>query len=1337
MAPTVIDLCEDDEPPQNPHRTREPLSQTKDAKRKIAYGPLPQKPASTQGSKDASNGTVRDESRPRGSATFGSSREPPSTLQRKASTQPTEPLPKRPAAPNPSSSSVSKTSDAKGLAAANRVPSSGSNAGADRGGVASSSTAKPNSPKIILPSANSVKPVVSASDNTPSTERGTKRPREGESGLPPWPSKRLQTDASFGRLSSVTNQRTSTPTQSGPSQTIARQPAVPQRSADQNTSTNPAKAKSKPPNPKNVIDLSNDDDTPKARYVVDLVSDDETPVSSVRSNLSKAASQLPGSRPPQRTAREPITVNSRTASPAIAQSPKLQRRLPAEQNTVQSNANAASARSPRFRPRSPRRSSPRREECPESPAASRRPPLSSTIAPMGSKAQPLAQQKDLISADAMHDELQLSATRQHAELLSKPVVRTANVAAPQRRDDSVDHGREATTGSTPSRKHPDPQTSDQQVDEQNELVHDRVDSAHSDGEDSLQASHSSAKARSVDTTVLADTVRGSRSKSSARPSEKSDQLVALTPIGLLASERDVAGPRSDATSNLQNVNVSPMAALSLSKQVESVLGKYLEEFRGDTEYWNRTLLNNSRLSLKPAQRAADGDGDKPYSFANLKPLKLVVEQHKAAQGQVARFEVQHMSNAGTKGGKTSYACPAIVLDARPDMPNYAHYVNIKDNFLSYNVRTMQGWPYFDDDFSFDKDGEDLKEAYDIDVHGRPKKLRRLAQAQKIEEYVESALHDLRITWQDVLRFLLEAVPDVGTNTDAGLALSRRKESCNEEFTRDAERNIFVLSSLEASSPEKLAKAALLCDNLLRMTTQWEMDKEKFSIWHMARRHMFDTDAQDGCVDMKAKLAKLTCSTCLRLDCPYHGSLEESLEDGPDFDEDPAVVMDIVNPPKVNYRTRMAFFRPTIPDDHEVDLVNKRNIGYWMHNFVHLNENRKPLEPCDHPGKTCSEAKCSCWEDGVTCEKLCTCPSDCPRKFRGCTCRHDKPKRSQSLMCFQDDRCMCYGLGRECDPDLCGTCGVGEVLDPVNRHDEDILKKRCHNASIQRRVPKQTVMGKSAIHGLGLFAAERFREHDFVGEYKGEIITKEEADRRGTVYGHQKLSYLFSLNKTQEIDSTYYGNKIRFINHAGDGHGNLYARISLAGTLHRIALYASRSLKPGTELFFDYGPLFTNESLGVEKTKEPKNRRKKALANDFVAVDIERDVQGTETAKEASGEHDGQAKSGARMARKDGGRHTGRSRKAALESDEENIEGASTAEAGLAPLNMTEYALHTDAMEVDGIPVQEDDSEDFEPDGSAEEESVSSEEDDDIEQDGPSLLRRPLRGARRERRSGLR
>jgi histone-lysine N-methyltransferase EZH2 len=68
-----------------------------------------------------------------------------------------------------------------------------------------------------------------------------------------------------------------------------------------------------------------------------------------------------------------------------------------------------------------------------------------------------------------------------------------------------------------------------------------------------------------------------------------------------------------------------------------------------------------------------------------------------------------------------------------------------------------------------------------------------------------------------------------------------------------------------------------------------------------------------------------------------------------------------------------------------------------------------------------------------------------------------------------------------------------------------------------------------------------RENDFVGEYKGEIITKEEAERRGAVYEIQKLSYLFSLNATQEIDGTNFGNTMRFINHA-KGKANLYPRI---------------------------------------------------------------------------------------------------------------------------------------------------------------------------------------------------
>ena len=197
--------------------------------------------------------------------------------------------------------------------------------------------------------------------------------------------------------------------------------------------------------------------------------------------------------------------------------------------------------------------------------------------------------------------------------------------------------------------------------------------------------------------------------------------------------------------------------------------------------------------------------------------------------------------------------------------------------------------------------------------------------------------------------------------------------------------------------------------------------------------------------------------------------------------------------------------------------------------------------------------------------MCSCAPDCSRKFQGCAC--DRSKKG-SKVCFENEQCACWQVGRECDPDLCGACGDCDVVDPINKYNDAILINRCRNASIQRGVFKHTVLGDSGVHGLGLYACENIRQNEFVGEYKGEIITKEEAERRGAVYEHQKLSYLFSLNEKQEIDSTYFGNKIRFINHAGKSGANLYPRIIMVNTVHRIAMYGARNIKAGEELFFD-------------------------------------------------------------------------------------------------------------------------------------------------------------------------
>ncbi|KKY26694.1 putative esc e complex protein [Diplodia seriata] len=109
---------------------------------------------------------------------------------------------------------------------------------------------------------------------------------------------------------------------------------------------------------------------------------------------------------------------------------------------------------------------------------------------------------------------------------------------------------------------------------------------------------------------------------------------------------------------------------------------------------------------------------------------------------------------------------------------------------------------------------------------------------------------------------------------------------------------------------------------------------------------------------------------------------------------------------------------------------------------------------------------------------------------------------------------------------------------------------------------------SEVQGFGLYAGEKLSAGDFVGEYKGEVVTKEEGSRRGAVYQHLKTNYLFDLNRAQEVDSTRAGNKLRFINNSAKAP-NCEPRVMLCNTVVRIGLFANKDLEPGDEMFFNY------------------------------------------------------------------------------------------------------------------------------------------------------------------------
>lgn len=70
-----------------------------------------------------------------------------------------------------------------------------------------------------------------------------------------------------------------------------------------------------------------------------------------------------------------------------------------------------------------------------------------------------------------------------------------------------------------------------------------------------------------------------------------------------------------------------------------------------------------------------------------------------------------------------------------------------------------------------------------------------------------------------------------------------------------------------------------------------------------------------------------------------------------------------------------------------------------------------------------------------------------------------------------------------------------MLDPKNR---DIIenKRYCKNVNLQRGSGKRVIAGPSNVSGWGLFMGEDMKQDDYLGEYKGESISQDEAERRG-------------------------------------------------------------------------------------------------------------------------------------------------------------------------------------------------------------------------------------------------
>ena len=107
--------------------------------------------------------------------------------------------------------------------------------------------------------------------------------------------------------------------------------------------------------------------------------------------------------------------------------------------------------------------------------------------------------------------------------------------------------------------------------------------------------------------------------------------------------------------------------------------------------------------------------------------------------------------------------------------------------------------------------------------------------------------------------------------------------------------------------------------------------------------------------------------------------------------------------------------------------------------------------------------------------------------------------------------------------------------------------------------------RSDVHGKGMYAVQALARGEVLIEYTGERINWPEALRRHPHDPHDPHhTFYFSIASGQVIDAKHGGNASRWINHS------CQPNCEADETDGRVFIKALRAIKPGTELFYDYG-----------------------------------------------------------------------------------------------------------------------------------------------------------------------
>ncbi|KAI4490079.1 hypothetical protein M0804_004261 [Polistes exclamans] len=138
---------------------------------------------------------------------------------------------------------------------------------------------------------------------------------------------------------------------------------------------------------------------------------------------------------------------------------------------------------------------------------------------------------------------------------------------------------------------------------------------------------------------------------------------------------------------------------------------------------------------------------------------------------------------------------------------------------------------------------------------------------------------------------------------------------------------------------------------------------------------------------------------------------------------------------------------------------------------------------------------------------------------------------------------------------------------------------CPNRIIQRGTNRKFCIFKTDNgRGWGVKTLESIKKGSFVTQYVGEVISSDEADKRGKEYDAAGRTYLFDLDYNEidnqclyTVDAAVYGNISHFINHSCDPNLTVYGVWidCLDPNLPKLALFATKDIQKNEEVTFDY------------------------------------------------------------------------------------------------------------------------------------------------------------------------